>query len=173
MNAPSRSRRELVAQADVGEGAAHHHFVIAAARSVGVEVDRLDAMRDEVLAGRAGRLDGAGRRDVIGGHAVAEIAEHARAGDVLHRSRVSRHVVEVRRVLHVGGLLVPGEGFALGHGKAAPALIALKDIVVTLLEEIAGNVFAHDGVDFFGGRPDVLQKHRRTLAISGRSPAAR
>ena len=32
--------RELVAQAHVGEGAAHHDFVIAAARAVGVEVGR-------------------------------------------------------------------------------------------------------------------------------------
>ena len=32
---------ELVAQADVGEGAAHHDFVVAAARAVGVEVHRL------------------------------------------------------------------------------------------------------------------------------------
>ncbi len=165
MNAPSRSRRELVAQTHVGEGAAHHHFVIAAPRSVGVEVRRLHAVCDQVLSRRAGRLDGAGRRDVIGGHAVAEVAEHARAGDVLHRSRVSRHVLEVRRILHVGGLLVPREGLALGHGKAAPALIALEDIVVTLLEEIAGNVFANDRVHFFGGRPNVLQEHRRTLAI--------
>ena len=32
------ARRELVAQADVGERAAHHHLVVAAARAVGVEV---------------------------------------------------------------------------------------------------------------------------------------
>ena len=36
--------RELVAQADVGEGAAHHDFVVAAARAVGVEVGGLDAV---------------------------------------------------------------------------------------------------------------------------------
>ena len=42
--------RQLVAQADVGERAAHHHLVVAAARAVGVEVARLDAVRDQVLA---------------------------------------------------------------------------------------------------------------------------
>ncbi len=36
--------RELVAQAHVGERAAHHDFVIAAARAVGVEVRGLHAM---------------------------------------------------------------------------------------------------------------------------------
>ena len=38
------ARAELVAQPDVGERAAHHHLVVAAARAVGVEVARLDAV---------------------------------------------------------------------------------------------------------------------------------
>ena len=42
------ARRELVAQADVGERAAHHHLVVAAPRAVGVEVLLLDAV---LLAG--------------------------------------------------------------------------------------------------------------------------
>jgi len=35
--------RELVAQADVSEGAADHHFVIAAARAIGIEIRRSHA----------------------------------------------------------------------------------------------------------------------------------
>ena len=76
--------------------------MIAAARSVGVEVAHGDAMRDEVLSRRAVGLDGASGRDVVGGDAVPEIAEHARAGNIFHRRRRLRHVVEVGRILHVG-----------------------------------------------------------------------
>ena len=47
------ARRELVAQPDVGERAADHHLVVAAARAVGVEVALLDAVLGEVLAGGA------------------------------------------------------------------------------------------------------------------------
>ncbi len=36
----------VVADADVGEGAAHHHFMVAAARAVLVEVGNADAMVD-------------------------------------------------------------------------------------------------------------------------------
>jgi hypothetical protein len=43
--------RELVAQAHVGEGAAHHDFVVAAARAVAVEVGGLDAVLGEVFSG--------------------------------------------------------------------------------------------------------------------------
>ena len=51
---------EFVAQADVGEGAADHDFVIAAARAVAVEVGGRDAVVGQVLAGGAVLLDGAG-----------------------------------------------------------------------------------------------------------------
>ena len=40
--------RQLVAQPDVGERAADHHLVVAAARAVGVEVPLLDAVLGEV-----------------------------------------------------------------------------------------------------------------------------
>ena len=43
--------RELVAQPDVGEGAADHHLVVAAAGAVAVEVLRRDAVLLQVAAG--------------------------------------------------------------------------------------------------------------------------
>ena len=46
------ARRHLIAQPHVGERAAHHHFVVAAARAVRVEVARLHAVRDQVLPRR-------------------------------------------------------------------------------------------------------------------------
>jgi hypothetical protein len=71
--------QHVVLDADVGEGAAHHHFMVAAARAVLVEVGGADAIVGEVLAGGRGGLDRAGRRDVVGGDLVAEQAEDARA----------------------------------------------------------------------------------------------
>ena len=46
-----------VLDAHVGERAAHHDLVVAAARAVGVEVGDGDAVLLQVLAGRRGRLD--------------------------------------------------------------------------------------------------------------------
>ena len=54
-------RREQVAQPDVRERPAHHHLVVAAPRAVGVEVARLDAVLDQVLARGRVLLDRAGR----------------------------------------------------------------------------------------------------------------
>ena len=74
--------REQVAQPDVGERAAHHHLVVAAARAVGVEVLLLHAVLDEVPGAGRVLLDRARGRDVVGRHGVAEQGEHARALDV-------------------------------------------------------------------------------------------
>ena len=83
------ARHHLVLDADVGEGAAHHHLVIAAPRAVLVEVLRPHLMVAQVFAGRAFFLDRAGRRDVVGRDRVEEQAEDARIDDVLDRRAAS------------------------------------------------------------------------------------
>ena len=83
------ARRQQVADADVGERAARHHAVVAAAGAVAVEVDRLDAVLHEELARGAGLGDRPGRRDVIGRHRVAERAQAPRADDRPDRPRLA------------------------------------------------------------------------------------
>ena len=51
----------LVLDADIGEGAAHHHFVIAAPCAIGVEIARRHLVLDEIEAGGAALADIAGR----------------------------------------------------------------------------------------------------------------
>ena len=85
--APLGPGRQLVAEADVGEGPADHHLVVAAARAVGVEVEDVDAVLDQVLARRALHLDRAGRRDVVGGDAVAQDRQDAGPADLRDRRR--------------------------------------------------------------------------------------
>src|SRR3954449_8219030 len=93
----------LVAQPDVGERAADHHLVVAAAGAVGVEVALLDAVLVEVQRRRRALLDRARGRDVVGGDGVAELGQHARALDVLRRLRRLRDLLEERGAAHVGG----------------------------------------------------------------------
>ncbi len=63
---------EEIFQADVGEGAAGHDAVVAAAGAVLVEVDGADAVLHQVFAGGAVLLDRAGGGNVVGGDAVAD-----------------------------------------------------------------------------------------------------
>ena len=110
----------LVLDARVGERAAHHHFVIAAPRAVGIEVLRLDAVLDQVLARGAVRLDVAGRRNVIGGDAVAEHRQRARVAQIRRRRRRHRQPFEERRLADVGRRAFPLEA----DRRSAPAASA-------------------------------------------------
>jgi hypothetical protein len=76
--AVGRGRNHQVLDAHVGEGAAHHHVVVAAARAVAVEVGLLHAVLQQPLAGGRAGLDGAGGRDVVGGDGVAKQRHDAR-----------------------------------------------------------------------------------------------
>ena len=91
MNGPAAfgAGRELIAQADVRERAAHHHFVIAAARAVGIEVFRLNAVRDQIFSGGSIGGNRAGGRNVIGGDAVAEHGERAQSVQIRQARRAS------------------------------------------------------------------------------------
>ena len=149
-----------VLDADVGEGAAHHHVVVAAARAVGVEVGGRHAARLQELAGGRTGLDVAGRGNVVGGDRIAEQAEQARADDVLDRTDRHRHAVEVGRVLHVGRGLVPLVAFAVRRGDLVPARIALEHVGVVLREHLRPDGTDDEVADFLVRRPDVAQVHR-------------
>ena len=98
---------KLIAQAYVGERAAHHHFVISAARAVGVEIHRLHALLDEPLPGRTVRANRSGGRNVVGGDAVSKHRESARLVNIRKRRRALRDFVKEWRILDVRGFLVP------------------------------------------------------------------
>ena len=149
-------RRHGVADADVGEGAAHHHFVVAAAGSIGVEVRHVHGLLLQVFAGRARRLNGAGGRDVVGRHGIAEQGENPRAFH-FHRLRGVGADREERRLLDVGGVF-PSVGVAGVHFDGAPGVWAGEHVRVLALEH--GGRDLRDGfLDFRVGGPDVAQEH--------------
>ena len=162
---PPDRGEQLVAQTDVAECAAHHDLVVATAGTIRVEVLRLDAAVGQVPAGGAVGLERAGRRDVVGGHRIAEQRQHTGAVDVAHRLGVRAHAVEEGLPAHVGGGLVPGEQVALGHVEAAPALVAVEHGGVVLQEHLTADRAVHHGLDLGVGGPDVLEEHGPALRV--------
>jgi hypothetical protein len=112
-------RVEPVAQADVREGAAHHDLVVAAPRAVRVEVLRLDAMLAAGTrpAGLSALMAPAGEMWSVvmlsPSSASTRAPRTSRTG-----ARLRRHVVEVRRVLHVRRVGLPLEQLGLRRGQA-------------------------------------------------------
>ena len=134
--------------------------MVAAARTVRVEVARRHALLDQIPACRAVGLDRARRRDVVGRHAVAEQSEHARAGDIGQRRRGHRHAFEERRATDVGRVGIPVEAAALRHVQHPPALIAFEHPGVRAPEHVRVHRAQHRVLDLLLGWPDVLEVDR-------------
>src|SRR5690606_12659675 len=96
------TRHHFVLDTDVGEGAAHHDFMVAPARAVGVEVLLRDAVFQQILAGGAVLLDGARGRDVVGSDRVTQDRHGTRTANVGHGLGRRGHAHEVWRVGDVG-----------------------------------------------------------------------
>ncbi len=149
---------ELVPEADVGERAAHHHLVVPAAGAVGVEVLALCPVLDEIAAGRALQLDGAGRRDVIGRDRVAGPHETPGPGDVLDLAVIQAHALEVGRPAYVGGVGVPGEQLSLGDVELPPALVAREDVRVSAAEHLPPDGLGHGVGNLLRAWPEIAEE---------------
>ena len=163
-HATFRARHQQVAQTDVGEGAAHHHLVVATTGAVRVEVRRCHTQRLQVARRRGILGDIASRGDVVRGDGVAKHGQRACAlnfGDSLRRHG---HAVEVGRVAHVRALVIPGVAVAFGHGNGVPGGIAREHARVALLEHGGVDAASDGSGHFLRARPDVLQVDRLAIA---------
>ena len=149
-----------VADADVGEGAAHHDFMVAAPRSVAVELAPADLVLKEIASGWAVGLDRTGGRDVVGGDRIAEDRQRPRPLNIARWHRVHGHACEIGRVLDVGRSCRPAIGLAALHLDLPPALVAAIDIGVAAAEHRRMDVRVDEGADLLVRRPDVLEVHR-------------
>ena len=115
-------------------------------------------MLGEVTPGGGVLLDRASRRDVVGGHAIAEHREHPGTGDVGDRGGVGGHAVEVRRAPDVGRRIGPLEGIAAGHVEALPALVAGEHVGVGGCEPGRRDGVVDDLLDLVRGGPQVREE---------------
>src|SRR5471032_2856739 len=151
-------RDHAVLDTHVGEGAAHHDLVVAATRTVGVEVGLQHAVGQQPFTGRAVFLVRTGWRDVVGGDRVAEHAQRARAGDAGGgRFRHHLEAVEERRLGDVGRGR-PVVDIALGRRHVFPQLARVAlDVGVVGLEDFRIHRELHQLGDLFRAWPDVAE----------------
>src|SRR5437762_2705186 len=151
--------RQLVAQADVGEGAAHHHLVIPAPRPVRIEVYGLDAVLDQPLAGGTRCRNRSRGRDVVRCNRIAEHSQRASVGDATNSRRRERHSLEEWWILHVGRIRIPRVEVSLLLRQAPPVVVAVKHVRVLRLEHFRLHRLQDLILDFFWVRPDVAQEN--------------
>src|SRR5208337_3976835 len=98
---------KLVLQADIREGPAHHHAVVAPARAIGVEVLLRHTVLDQIASRGTLLRNAAGGRNVVGSDGVAEHREYTSPANLGNGLRLRAEVSEKRRLLNVGGIRPP------------------------------------------------------------------
>ena len=93
-------------------------------------------MVDEVLAGRAVPLDGAGRRDVVRGDAVAQNGERAGQRDVGKRRRLFWHIIKIGWVGNIGRRKIPLIGLSLLDFDLLPLFRPFEDIRIAFAKHL-------------------------------------
>ncbi len=104
---------------------------------------------------------------MVGRDRVTEDAQNAGLDDVLNRSRFHRQTFEVRRVLDVGGAVVPLIGLTARNLDGLPVLVALEDVGIAFGEHFRRDRLLLDGGDLFRGRPDILQEDVLAVLVLG------
>ena len=137
-----------VLDAHVGEGAANHHAVVAAARAVAIEVLDRDALLDQINAGGRSGLDRPGRTDVIGGDRIAENGQRARVADLAESARASWR--NLRRTAAPGCKWRPDPIRKARRSSSGlfPQRILLLEVGVELLECLRAEGGLHHGAHF-------------------------
>ena len=157
------TRHHQVFDTRIGEGAAHHHLVVGAARAEARQIGA--AGRNQPVAGQCTFADGRHGADMVGGQLVTEYAQRTAAFDVADFGQRNLEAFKQRRLEHVSRLRVPLEQCALGFGNGVPQVFCAVEIAVFTLEVVAvGGVF-HQRVDFSGCGPQVFEEHRFAVFV--------
>jgi len=158
---------DLVGEADVGEGTTDHDEIVTTARTVRVEVSRLNTVGLEELGGGRVLGDGTSGGDVIGGDGVSEVEDAGGVVDLGGGGGLHGHTLEVRGAVDVGRLFVPLVVLTFGSLELVPDGVGGFVGGVDGGEEFLGDVLVDDGLNFFGSGPDVLKHNTFSDGFSG------
>ena len=106
---------QLVAQADVGEGAAHHDFVISAPCAILIKINLLHTLAQKIFTCWRVFADRTGGLDMVRRHRITQQCQHAGTANIGDGTRLGGHAFEVGRVAHVGGVVGPRKAVAGRH----------------------------------------------------------
>ena len=167
-NAAFHARDHFIPDTRIGEGAAHHHLMVAAPRAIAVEIRLTHLVFQQIFTGRRRLPDIPRRGDVVGRDGIRELRQDTRALHIAHRLRIGGHAFEVRRVLHIGAARIPAIGVAARfNANGLPLRRALEDIAIAFLEHLTRHSGVNRVVHFLLRRPDILEVNR--LAIAARA----
>src|ERR1700733_5116247 len=93
-------------------------------------------MLNQVFTRRSIPLDGARRRNVVGGDAVSQDGQHPGTSNLLYWRRLGRHAIKIRRLADVGGVRLPLISVPCGELEVLPVLIAIRNSCIFFGEDL-------------------------------------
>ncbi len=158
------SRHQLVTNPNIGEGASHHHFVVAATAAERVEVARSDPFADEILASRAGVWEGTCRGDMVGGYRVSEFEQDMGPADGLDWLRFRGDTLKEGWKSNIGALFGPRIECGLDALDGVPAWL-FGDIRIASAEHLGSDGCGHGLANLLVARPDVSEEYVVALGV--------
>ena len=101
---------------------------------------------------------------MVSGDRIAEHRQNARALNILHRLRLSFHLLEEGRRPDIGGVKLPAVSIGGFHFNRFPFIGAFKHFRILFTEHVGGHLL-HRAGDFLPARPDIFQVDRIAFAI--------
>jgi len=155
----------LVDKTDVSEGTSSHDLIVTSARSVGVEVLIGDSTLSEEASSRGvlGNLSGGG--DVISSNGITHVQKAVSVVDIRDFLDLSFGGLEERRVVDVGGVIIPRVEFTFRGLEVLPHLGSLKDVVVNVNEHLRFDASFSNCRNFITSGPDFRKEDILSILV--------
>jgi hypothetical protein len=149
----------LVDETHVSESTSSHNLIVTSARSVRVEVFIGDSALSKEASSRGVLGDLTSGRDVIGGDGVTHVQKAVSVVDARDGLEFSLSALEERRVVDVGGVIIPRVELTFRGLEVLPHLGSLKNVVVNVNEHLRLDASFGNGLNFITSRPDIGEEN--------------
>jgi len=155
----------LVDKTDVSEGTSSHDLIVTSARSVGVEVLIGDSTLSEEASSRGvlGNLSSGG--DVISSNGITHVQKAVSVVDIRDFLDLSFGGLEERRVVDVGGVIIPRVEFTFRGLEVLPHLGSLKNVVVNINEHLRLDASFSNCTNFITSGPDFRKENILSILV--------
>mmetsp|Transcript_414 Transcript_414/g.472 ORF Transcript_414/g.472 Transcript_414/m.472 type:complete len:317 (-) Transcript_414:86-1036(-) len=156
---------EFVDKSDVGEGSTSHNFVISSSGTISIVILRFDTTAFQITSSRRILGDLTSGTNVISCDRVTQVQQSMSTFQILDGFGSFFGLLEERRIVNIGGALLPLVQFTSGSFQSVPSLGTLGDLAINFGKHFRSDDSTGDSGDFFSGRPDIAQEDRVTGGV--------
>lgn len=155
----------MVEDKDIWESEENNKLMVEEKCEVMVEVGEGKEMVEKIFERRRMRIDGKGRRDMVGSDIVKEKKKNEGEIEVEDNEGSIENEEEIRRVMKIGRIVVKWIGMKGGKMKGMKVGVEIEKIRIFLREKIEGEVIGDEVMDLMSGRKDIEKIERIEVIV--------